>query len=74
MRQAYIYDTVRTPRGKGKASGALYPIKPVSLVSGLLTALQERNGFQNKEVEDVILGCVSAVGEQGANISLMHLV
>ncbi|NRA68147.1 MAG: acetyl-CoA C-acetyltransferase [Pseudobacteriovorax sp.] len=67
--EAFIYDAVRTPRGKGKATGALYSKKPVSLVADLLNKLEERGLSDTSLVEDVILGCVSAVGEQGGNIA-----
>ena len=67
--EAFIYDAVRTPRGKGKATGALYSNQPVSLVADLLNKLEERGLSDTSLVEDVILGCVSAVGEQGGNIA-----
>lgn len=68
-RDAYIYDSVRTPRGKGKSSGALYEVKPIRLMTQLLGALTERNNFPTEHIDDVVLGCVSPVGEQGANIA-----
>lgn len=67
-RQAYIYDAVRTPRGKGKKDGSLHEVKPVNLIAGLLRGLQERHGLDTARVDDVILGCVTATGEQGGNI------
>ena len=69
MTEAYIFDAVRTPRGKGKKDGALYSVKPVSLVAGLLRALQARNGLDTRQVDDVVLGCVTPVGDQGADIA-----
>ncbi|MBD7958110.1 acetyl-CoA C-acetyltransferase [Microbacterium sp. Sa4CUA7] len=70
MSEAFIYDAIRTPRGRGKASGALYEVKPVSLVTGLLDALGERNpGLDPSGVDDVVLGCVTPIGEQGADIA-----
>ena len=67
---AYIYDAIRTPRGRGKASGALHEVKPVSLVAGLLRELQRRNGLHDTaQVDDIVLGCVTAVGDQGADIA-----
>ena len=70
MAEAFIYDTVRTPRGRGKSSGSLHEVKPVSLVGGLLTSLQERHAnLVSNEVDDVILGCVTPVGDQGADIA-----
>lgn len=69
MKEAYIFDAVRTPRGKGSAkSGSLRNIKPIHLLSQLFQALEERTNLKNKEVESVILGCVGQVGDQGANI------
>jgi acetyl-CoA C-acetyltransferase len=65
----FIYDAIRTPRGKGKKDGALHTVKPVSLVVGLMKALEERNNLDTSKVEDVVLGCVTPVGEQGADIA-----
>ncbi len=67
--QAFIYDAIRTPRGKGKADGKLYEVKPVSLLSQQLQALAERQKLDTSAVQDVVIGCVSAVGEQGMNIA-----
>ncbi|MGL4317563.1 MAG: acetyl-CoA C-acetyltransferase [Pseudomonas sp.] len=69
MTEAYIFDAVRTPRGKGKKDGALYSVKPVNLVAGLLRALQERNSLDTRQVDDIVLGCVTPVGDQGADIA-----
>ncbi|MGO9985204.1 MAG: acetyl-CoA C-acetyltransferase, partial [Rhodomicrobium sp.] len=70
MADAYIFDHVRTPRGKGKKDGSLHEATPVRLASQMLQALRDRNsGLDTKQVEDVILGCVMPVGEQGANIA-----
>lgn len=69
MTQAYIYDHVRTPRGKGKADGALHEVTPVLLATQMLQAIKQRNHLDTNEVEDVILGCVVPVGEQGGNIA-----
>lgn len=66
---AFIYDAIRTPRGKGKKDGSLHPVKPVSLVVGLMKALQERNHLDTSKVEDVVLGCVTPIGDQGADIA-----
>src|SRR4029450_4842077 len=65
MSEALIFDALRTPRGKGKRDGSLYEVKPVSLIAGLLRQLQARHDFDTAEVEDVVLGCVMPVGEQG---------
>jgi acetyl-CoA C-acetyltransferase len=69
QRNAFIYDAIRTPRGKGKADGKLYEVKPVTLLTQQLTKLAERNKLPTEFVSDVIVGCVSAVGEQGMNIA-----
>jgi len=66
MTDAYIYDHVRTPRGKGRADGALHEITPLQLGTQVLQALRDRNGFDTALVDDVIMGIVSPVGEQGA--------
>ena len=66
---ALIFDAIRTPRGRGKATGALHEVKPVTLLTGLLNTLQERNQFDTQEVDDVVMGCVTAVGDQGAVIA-----
>lgn len=69
MTEAFIYDAIRTPRGKGKKDGSLYEVKPVNLLAGVLTELQRRNGFDTAAVDDVVMGVVSPVGEQGAVIA-----
>lgn len=68
---AYIYDAIRTPRSKGKADGTLYEVKPIDLGAGLLNSLAERNDLDTSRVDDVIMGCVSPVAEQGADIAKM---
>jgi len=67
--EAYIYDVVRTPRGRGKADGALHGVKPLTLLTTVLDALRERNELDTALVSDVIVGCVTPVGEQGADIA-----
>ncbi|MDR2239771.1 MAG: acetyl-CoA C-acetyltransferase [Zoogloeaceae bacterium] len=69
MTDAYIYDAVRTPRGKGRKDGALHGTTPVRLAATALTALRDRNRLDTANIDDVILGCVEPVGEQGANIA-----
>ena len=69
MTQALIFDALRTPRGKGKADGALHSVKPVTLVAGLLTALQQRTALDTSQVDDVVLGCVTPIGDQGSDIA-----
>lgn len=69
MAEAYIYDAVRTPRGKGKKDGSLHEITGLSLATQVLEALRDRNDLDTSKIDDVILGCVSPVGEQGADIA-----
>ena len=69
MTDALIYDHVRTPRGKGKKDGSLHQATPVWLLRGLLQALQSRLDLDTALVDDVVLGCVTPVGEQGADIA-----
>ncbi|GAB3271331.1 acetyl-CoA C-acetyltransferase [Parahaliea aestuarii] len=68
---AYIYDAVRTPRSKGKRDGTLHEVKPVDLGAGLLRALQARHDLDTSYVDDVVMGCVTPVGEQGSDIAKM---
>ena len=68
MADAYIYDAIRSPRGKGRPNGALHEVTPVDLATQILVALRERNDLDTSRVDDVIFGCVSPVGEQGAVI------
>jgi acetyl-CoA C-acetyltransferase len=68
--EAFIYDAIRTPRGRGKASGSLHATKPVSLVVGLIDELRKRNPeLDPGKIEDVVLGCVTPVGDQGGDIA-----
>ena len=67
--EAYIFDAVRTPRGKGKKDGALHGVTPMELAATTLRALRTRNQLDTSLVDDVVLGCVSPVGEQGACIA-----
>ena len=69
MTQAFVYDAIRTPRGKGKKDGSLYEVKPISLLAGVLTELQRRNDLDTSQVDDVVMGVVSPVGEQGSVIA-----
>jgi acetyl-CoA C-acetyltransferase len=66
MTHAMVFDAVRTPRGKGKRDGSLHSVKPVDLLGGLLNQLQARHDFDTAQVDDVVMGCVSPVGEQGS--------
>ena len=66
MTEAYVFDALRTPRGKGKKDGTLHEVKPIDLLTGLLTELQARHRFDTAAVDDVVMGIVSPVGEQGS--------
>ena len=69
MAEAYIFDAVRTPRGKGKKDGGLHQATPIWLLRTLLQTLQQRNHLDTALVDDVVLGCVTPVGEQGSDIA-----
>jgi acetyl-CoA C-acetyltransferase len=69
MIEAYIYDAIRTPRGKGKKDGSLHSVKPVSLLTGLMRELRHRHQLDTALIDDVVLGCVTPVGDQGADIA-----
>ncbi|MAY37202.1 MULTISPECIES: acetyl-CoA C-acetyltransferase [Spongiibacter] len=74
MADAFIYDAIRTPRGKGKQGGSLYEVKPIDLVTNLLEAMKERLDLDTTQVEDLILACGEPVKEQGQNIAKAALV
>ncbi len=69
MADAFIYDAVRTPRGRGKSDGSLHEVSTLQLAAGSLRALKERNQLDTEMVDDVILGCVDTVGESGQDIA-----
>ncbi|MEY2863900.1 MAG: hypothetical protein RLY58_1607 [Pseudomonadota bacterium] len=69
MTEAYIFDAVRTPRGKGKKDGSLHEVKPITLLTTLMHALAERNNLDTSKVEDVVLGCVTPIADQGGDIA-----
>ena len=69
MTEAYIYDHVRSPRGRGKPNGSLHAITPIDLASQVLSALRDRNNLDTSLVDDVVFGCVTPVGEQGSDIA-----
>jgi len=70
MTEAYIYEAIRTPRGRGKANGSLHSVKPVSLVTGLIDEMQARHpGLDPNQIDDLILGCLTPLGDQGADIA-----
>ena len=69
MPDAFIYDHVRTPRGRGKADGALHEVTALNLATQVLAAIKDRNKLDPKLVDDVVLGCVDPVGEAGGDIA-----
>src|ERR1700738_2289648 len=71
MPEAFIYDHVRTPRGRGKADGALHEVTALALATAPLKALKERNNIKPGSIDDVVLGCVDPIGEAGGDIARM---
>jgi acetyl-CoA C-acetyltransferase len=69
MAEAMVFDAIRTPRGRGKSSGSLHEVKPISLLTGVLKELQHRHDLDTAQVDDVVMGCVTPVGEQGSCIA-----
>lgn len=69
MSDAFVFDAIRTPRGKGKKDGSLHSIKPIDLLSGLMRELQGRYALDTAQIDDVVIGCVTPVGDQGACIA-----
>ncbi|MFM7211065.1 MAG: acetyl-CoA C-acetyltransferase [Actinomycetota bacterium] len=70
MTEAFIYEAIRTPRGRGKANGSLHSVKPVSLVTGLIDEMKARHpGLDPNQIDDLILGCLTPLGDQGADIA-----
>ncbi|MBZ4496803.1 MULTISPECIES: acetyl-CoA C-acetyltransferase [Dermacoccus] len=68
--EAFVFDAVRTPRGRGKSSGSLHEVKPIDLVTGLIDALKERNpDLDPNRIDDIVLGVVTPIGEQGMDIA-----
>src|SRR5262245_32398688 len=70
-REAWIIDAVRSPRGKGKESGALHPVHPQRILAQVLNALRDRNGFDTAEVDDVVMGCGAGSGDHAMDIARM---
>jgi acetyl-CoA C-acetyltransferase len=68
MPEAFVFDAIRTPRGRGKSSGSLHEVKPVKLLTTLMREMQSRHDLDTSQVEDVVIGCVTPVGDQGAVI------
>ena len=69
MAEAMVFDAIRTPRGRGKSSGSLHEVKPITLLTGVLKELQRRHNLDTAQVDDVVMGCVTPVGEQGSCIA-----
>ena len=69
MSEAYIIDAIRTPRGKGKKDGSLHQVKPITLLTTLLNELKDRHQLDTSKVDDIVLGCVTPIGDQGADIA-----
>ena len=69
MTNAYIYDHVRSPRGRGRPNGALHQVTPIELTTQVLESVRDRNELDTALLDDVVMGCVAPVGEQGANIA-----
>jgi acetyl-CoA C-acetyltransferase len=67
--EAYIFDALRTPRGKGKKNGTLHEVTPIDLVATLMRQMQQRHNLDTSQVDDIVLGCVTPIGEQGADIA-----
>src|SRR3972149_11146104 len=67
--EAMVFDAIRTPRGRGKSSGSLHEVKPISLPTGVLKELQRRHDLDTSRGDDVVMGCVTPIGEQGACIA-----
>src|SRR4051794_11778863 len=72
---AFVYDAIRTPRGRGKKNGALHEVKPVSLVVGLIDEMRLRfPDLDPNAIDDLVLGCVTPIGDQGADIAKVSAI
>ena len=69
MTDCFIYDAIRTPRGKGKKNGSLHEVTSVELTTQVINNIKDRNDLDTSDIDDVVLGCVTPVGEQGADIA-----
>jgi len=69
LADAYIFDAIRTPRGRGKHSGALHTVRPIDLLAGVLGELRDRHELDTSQIDDVVVGCVTQTGEQGTCIA-----
>ena len=74
MTDCYVYDHVRTPRGRGKTDGALHEVTALELATQVLQNLRDRNNLDTSQVDDVVMGCVEPVGEQGADIARLAVL
>src|SRR5687768_14938379 len=73
--EAFVYDAIRTPRGRGKKNGSLHEVKPVNLMVGLLDELRKRfPDLDPARVDDLVLGCVTPIGDQGADIAKVSAI
>eukprot|EP01034_Spumella_vulgaris_P005235 gene5235-6684_t len=70
MTEAFVYDAIRTPRGKGKKDGSLHEVRPVNLLAGLLKEIPVRTGVSAQYIEDCIMGCVTQVRDQSGDIAM----
>jgi len=69
-----VFDALRTPRGRGKETGSLYVVRPVDLLAGVMREIARRNGLAGPEIEDVLIGCVTQVGDQGQDIARLAAI
>jgi acetyl-CoA C-acetyltransferase len=74
MTDAYIFDHVRSPRGRGRSNGALHEVKPIDLAAQVLAGLRDRNELDTSKVDDVVFGCVMPVGEQGSCVTRLAVL
>jgi acetyl-CoA C-acetyltransferase len=74
MTDAYIFDHVRSPRGRGRSNGALHEVKPIDLAAQVLASLRDRNELDTRKVDDVVFGCVMPVGEQGSCVTRLAVL
>ncbi len=74
MTDAYIFDAVRTPRGRGRANGSLHEVRPIDLATQVLRAIRDRNELDTVYLDDVVMGCVMPVGEQGSDIARLAVL
>ncbi len=74
MTDAYIFDHVRSPRGRGRSNGALHEVRPIDLAAQVLASLRDRNELDTSKVDDVVFGCVMPVGEQGSCVARLAVL